>query len=72
MMTFAKILLGVDNRRNKQKGKKERPVTSTKTVSKKTQCTNNIISQQKKKDKNKIKKKDDIKRENRKDSKRKL
>ena len=52
MMTFAKILLGVDNRRNKQKEKKEREkkqVTSTKTVSKKkTQCTINIISQQKK------------------------
>ena len=38
MMTFAKTLLGVDNRRNKQKEKKEREkkqVTSTKTVSKK-------------------------------------
>ena len=60
MMTFAKILLGVDNRRNKQKEKEEREkkqVTSTKTVSKKTQCTNNLISQQKKKDKVKRKKK---------------
>ena len=39
MMTFAKILLVVDNRRNKQKEKKEREknqVKSTKTVSKKT------------------------------------
>ena len=32
-------------------------MASTKTVSKKTQCTNNIISQQKKKDKVKRKKK---------------
>ena len=38
MMTFAKILLGVDNIRNKQKETKEREkkqVTSIKTVSKK-------------------------------------
>ena len=36
MMTFAKTLLRVDNRRNKQKEKKEREkkqVTSTNTVS---------------------------------------
>ena len=36
MMTFAKTLLGVDNRRNKQKEKKGKgKKTSTKTVSKK-------------------------------------
>ena len=35
MMTFAKILPGVDNRRNKKKKREKREVTSTKTVSKK-------------------------------------
>ena len=60
MMTFAKILLGVDNKRNKQKEKKEKEKKASDKYQdriKKTQCTNNIISQQKKKDKVKRKKK---------------
>ena len=52
MMTFAKILLRVDNRRNKQKEKEEREKKAgdkyQDRIKKKTQCTNNIISQQKK------------------------
>ena len=51
MMTFAKILLGVDNRKNTEKKEREKDQqTSTKTVSKKRQnkCTNEIISQKQK------------------------
>ena len=47
MMTFAKILLRVDNRRNKQKEKEEREKKAgdkyQDRIKKKTQCTNNII-----------------------------
>ena len=46
-MTFAKILLRVDNRRNKQKEKEEREKKAgdkyQDRIKKKTQCTNNII-----------------------------
>ena len=51
MMTFAKILLGVDNRIKTEKKEREKnQPTSTKTVSKKRQnkCTNEIISQKQK------------------------
>ena len=49
MMTFAKIVLGVDKRRNKQKEKNEREKKQVpRPYQKKTQCANNIISQQKK------------------------
>lgn len=51
MMTFAKILLGMDNRMKTEKKEREKnQPTSTKTVSKKRQnkCTNEIISQKQK------------------------
>ena len=51
MITFAKILLGVDNRIKTEKKEREKnQPTSTKTVSKKRQnkCTNEIISQKQK------------------------
>ena len=51
MMTFAKILLGVDNRKKTEKKEREKDQqTSTKTISKKRQnkCTNEIISQKQK------------------------
>ena len=50
-MTFAKILLGVDNRiKTENKEREKNQPTSTKTVSKKRQnkCTNEIISQKQK------------------------
>ena len=73
MMTFAKILLGVDNRIKTEKKEREKnQPTSTKTVSKKRQnkCTNEIISQKQKiiNLKKKIKN-DNNKGENKKDNK---
>ena len=72
-MTFAKILLGVDNRRNKQKKKGKGKKASDKYQNRITKKHSAPITSFLRKKKVKRKKKnDDIKRENRKDSKRKL